>query len=281
MITTMRLPRITIITPSLNQGAFIEQTIVSVLGQGYPDLEYMVIDGGSTDNTLDVLRRYAGQIDWRSEPDRGQSDAINKGLQRATGDIVAFLNSDDLYEPMALHTVGTFFAQHPRVAWATGKCRIIDARGAETRKAITAYKNAWLYLNSTSALHVLNYISQPATFWRRQVIDQVGGLNEDLHYALDYEYWLRMSQHSRPGVIKRYLSAFRVHSDSKGGTATAMQFAEELAIARAYTGSRLLRGLHRIHGAMIVELYTQMRKQRWALFRSSAETVRALSGRLR
>src|SRR5665648_525607 len=166
-----KLPQITVITPSYNQGDFIDQTIQSVLSQNYPDLQYLVMDGGSTDQTVDILKQYDQQFFWVSERDRGQSDALNKGLRMATGEVVCFLNSDDLYEPGALFQVGKFFADHPEAAWLTGKCRVVDPMGVEIRRPITAYKNFWLRSKSYRALLVLDYISQPATFWRREVIE--------------------------------------------------------------------------------------------------------------
>lgn len=254
----MHLPRITIITPSFNQGAFIGETIDSVLGQGYPDLEYLVLDGGSTDTTLDVLRRYGEQVRWVSEPDGGQSDAINKGMAMATGEVVAFLNSDDRYRPGALLAVGAHFAAHPEAGWLTGRCGIIDTAGRPARGAITAYKHFWLSLGSGRVLRVLNYISQPATFWRRSLAQLVGPLDEGLHYTMDYDYWLRLSAHGAPAILDRYLADFRVHPASKGGTGAARQFAEELATARRHTRSRLLLGLHALHSRAIVGTYGLM-----------------------
>ena len=114
------LPRISVVTPSYNQGNFVEETIQSVLDQGYPNLEYIVMDGGSTDGTLDILRKYEKRLVWKSERDRGQSDALNKGFRMASGDIFSFINSDDVYEPGALHKVGRFFVDHPQASWLTG-----------------------------------------------------------------------------------------------------------------------------------------------------------------
>ncbi|HJZ05367.1 MAG TPA: glycosyltransferase family 2 protein [Patescibacteria group bacterium] len=249
------LPRITIITPSFNQGGFIGQTIESVLNQGYPNLEYIVMDGGSTDGTLDVLRSYGNWITWFSEKDHGQSHAINKGLRMATGEVIAYLNSDDLYEPGALLKVGDFFSANPEAAWLTGRCRIVDQEGREIRKSITAYKNFWLRLNNYKVLLVLNYISQPATFWRRNVIEIVGDFDETLRYAMDYDYSLRVGRHFKPWMVHKYLASFRVHPASKAGSYAYAQFISDLEIANRYTASPLLRGLHVAHNALIVAVY--------------------------
>lgn len=255
---TQTLPRISIVTPSYNQGEFIEQTIESVLGQGYPDLEYLVMDGGSTDGTLEILERYGDRLTWVSEEDRGQSDALNKGLRRATGEIVAFINSDDYYEPGALHAIGEFLARNPESSWVTGKCRTVDDHGREIRSAITRYKNFWLRRRSLRALQVLNYVSQPATFWHRRVLERVGEFDESLEYAMDYDYSLRVARHFRLDYIDRYLASFRVHPSSKAGASAHAQFDAGLEIARRYVRSPVLLGLHRAHNALTVGIYRRL-----------------------
>lgn len=249
------LPRITIITPSFNQGHYIEQTIVSVLSQNYPDLEYIVMDGGSTDSTVEILKKYDGKLLWFSEQDRGQSHAINKGLQMATGQVIAFLNSDDIYEPSALLKVGKFFMTHARANWLTGKCHTIDQKGNEIRKAITCYKNFWLMLKNYHVMLVLNYISQPATFWRREVTEIVGGFDESLRYAMDYDYWLRVGGRFKLWLLHDYLASFRVHPNSKAGSSAHAQFEAEFQIAKRYITSPILVGLHTAHVALTVQIY--------------------------
>ncbi|HLO13267.1 MAG TPA: glycosyltransferase family 2 protein [Anaerolineales bacterium] len=252
------LPRITVITPSFNQGDFIEQTINSVLSQKYPDLEYIVMDGGSTDNTLEILKKYDGRLLWISEKDRGQSHAINKGLRIATGEIIAFLNSDDLYEPDSLWKVGTFFTTYPDTNWLSGKCRTIDSRGKEIRKGITLYKNAWLRLRSYGVLAVLNYISQPATFWSRKVIGTIGDFDESLRYAMDYDYWLRIGGKFKLWVLDDYLACFRIHASSKAGSSANAQFEAEFQIAKRYITSPVLVWLHTTHVALTVSIYRKL-----------------------
>lgn len=252
------LPRISVITPSYNQGDYIEQTIQSVLGQGYPDLEYLVMDGGSTDQTVEILKKYGDQFAWTSEKDRGQSHAINKGLQIATGAVISFLNSDDVYEPGALLKVGKFFADHRDACWLTGKCRTVDPDGREIRRAITLYKNFWLLFKSYKALQVIDYVSQPATFWRKCVIDIIGFFDEKLRYAMDYDYSLRVGRHFRLWVLPEYLAAYRIHSNSKAGSSANAQFDTDLEIARQHVSSRLLVSLHALHNAIIVAAYRRL-----------------------
>ncbi len=246
-------PRITIITPSFNQGVFIERTIKSVLSQGYPDLEYIVVDGGSTDGTLDILRRYEGELRWVSEPDAGQSDAINKGMRMSSGDIVAYLNSDDTYEPGALKKVAEYFQENPACMWLTGRCRIIDEHDKVFRGFVSRYKNFLLARYSYNMLLVTNFICQPSTFLRRALFDEIGPFDESEHLVMDYEYWLRAGgtrgagrdgTGHRPGIINSNLACFRVYTASKTSSSFKDTFSQELAISKRYTRSRLLIALH-------------------------------------
>jgi glycosyltransferase involved in cell wall biosynthesis len=252
------LPRITIVTPSLNQGQFIGQTIQSVLDQKYPNLEFIVIDGGSTDGTLDILRMNEGRLKWISEKDRGQSHAINKGLAMAGGEVVGFLNSDDVYEPGALLTVGRYFSENPGSFWVTGQCRNIDPEGKEIRRIITAYKNFWLRINNRSVLKVLNFVSQPATFWRKAVMERVGYLDEDLRFAMDYDYWMRLYPLFPLRVIHKPLACFRIHPRSKAGSSANAQFDSEMAIARKYVESGWILALHNLHRVLTVGIYEKV-----------------------
>lgn len=260
-----KYPKISIVTPSLNQGHFIQSTIDSVLSQDYPNLEYLIMDGGSTDNTLEVLESYSGRVKWVSEKDGGQTQAINKGLSRSTGEIVAYLNADDLLLPGALHKVARVFTLNPAVSWVTGKCRIIDESDREIRSLITAYKNFWLYIHSRPALLVMDYISQPATFWRADLLTRVGLLDESLHYVMDYDYWLRLYAESPPVFIPEYLAAFRLHVHSKTTAKTSMEGArqyceEESTVIRRFTNSRLLYTSYLIHRQLMIWVYFHLQR---------------------
>ena len=249
------LPRISIITPSWNQGPFIERTVRSVLDQGYPNLEYIVMDGGSTDGTIDILRKYEGRLTWVSEKDKGQADAINKGIARSTGDIIAYLNSDDVYEPGALHRVAEHFRTHPETMWLTGQCRIINEKDREIRRPITAYKNFLLRHYRYPLLLVTNPVSQPATFWRRDAVKEFGLFDENEHLVMDYDYWLRIGKKYPPAVMNGYLAGFRVYAASKTSSSFLTTFKREMELARRYSGSPLLNGLHRISYVFIAAAY--------------------------
>ncbi|WP_322509878.1 glycosyltransferase family 2 protein [Anaerolinea sp.] len=254
----MESPKISIVTPSLNQGKFIEETILSVLSQNYPRLEYLVVDGGSSDTTLHVLERYSDRIRWISERDGGQTNAINKGLRLTDGTIVGYLNADDILLPGSLWTVADAFARHSEVRWVIGKCRIVDEKNSEIRKPITNYKNFLLKRGSFPLLVMTNYISQPATFWRRDALETVGFLDESLHYVMDYEYWLRLYSRYSPLFLPQYLAAFKIHPSSK---TTSMghrnaYVEEERRVVKRYTNSAWLLFLHDLHRLLMTTAYS-------------------------
>jgi len=248
--------KISIITPSYNQASFIERTIQSVLSQGYKDLEYIIMDGGSTDGTVEILKKYSDKIIWKSEKDSGQSDAINKGLKMATGDIVAFLNSDDTYEPGALKKAAEFFQNNPGKKWVYGKCKIIDENDREIRKPITLYKNLLLRKYSYRKLLSENFISQPATFWKRELHAEVGYFSEQEHYCMDYEFWLRIGAKYLAGVIDEYLANFRIWAKSKTGQVNVKEYADALRVAKSYGKSYpLALFFHQLNYYKTISLY--------------------------
>lgn len=207
--------KFSIITPSFNQGRFIERTIDSVLAQrGEFELEYVVVDGQSTDETLGVLRRYADRLRFVSEPDRGQVDAVNKGIRMTSGEVVAWLNSDDTYEPGALQAVADALRS---AAWCFGTCRIVDEHDREIRHGISRYKAAQSRRYGLRRLLGRNFIPQPATFFRRELLSQAGALDETLRFAMDYDLWLRFARIAPPVFVHRPLATFRWHGASKTG----------------------------------------------------------------
>jgi glycosyltransferase involved in cell wall biosynthesis len=254
----MNHPKISIITPSYNQGKFIKQTIDSVLGQNYPNLEYWVIDGGSTDNTIDILKSYGDKIQWISEPDKGQANAINKGFKKVSGEIVAFINSDDYYFPYTLNKVGEVFT-NPEVKWAAGDYTIINEENKEIHSLIRSYKNLLRLFNSWQLLSVVNYINQPSCFWRKEIVDKYGYINEELNFAIDYDYWMRMAREVPLTIIKEKLSVFRIHNHSKGGTEFVKQFNEEEIPLEVYNYPKISRILHHMHNQLIIGVYKMIK----------------------
>lgn len=231
--------KISIITTVYNGEKFIKQTIDSILSQqGDFELEYIITDGMSKDKTLEIIKSYGNKIKWISEKDSGQSDGINKGLRMATGDIVAFLNADDIYYPGTLQKVVEFFQANPEYKWVTGYCNIIDENSEEIRKSVTNYKNHRLDNHSYDSLLTECYISQPATFWRRELHDEFGYLNEDYHYCMDFDLWCRFGSKYPMGLIKEYLAGFRFYDTSKTGGSYEKQGQEHISITERYSNKK-------------------------------------------
>ena len=226
------LPFISIITPSFNQGQFLEATLSSVLEQDYPRLEYIVIDGGSSDDSRQIIERYAPRLAyWVSEPDRGQAHAINKGLKYAKGDILGWLNSDDVLLPGVTSKVAQLFAQNPQVDVIYGRLGRIDASGWLIPTPLLPKDRVEFGLDSVLGECVVN---QPGSFWRRAVMERVGLLNEQLHYSLDYEYWIRMALSGAHFMrLEDVLAYFRLSSGSKTVGQTTAMAQEQLHVLEA------------------------------------------------
>ncbi|NJN73113.1 MAG: glycosyltransferase [Limnothrix sp. RL_2_0] len=211
------LPKISIITPSYQQGIYIEDTIVSVISQNYPNLEYIIIDGGSTDQTLDIIKKYEEHITyWVSEADQGQAHALNKGLNVATGEIIAYINSDDYYAPNTFHRIAKYFTEYPETDLLYGICTFVD----EKKQLISEHQGG--ISNASELFNIWEYwwsgkqIIQPETFWSRQIFEKVGMFNEDLYFVMDYEYWCRLI--SAGAIIKSIdetIACFRVTPTQK------------------------------------------------------------------
>jgi glycosyltransferase involved in cell wall biosynthesis len=219
------LPKITVVTPSYNQGAFIEQTILSVLGQRYENLEYIIVDGGSTDTSVEVIKRYEADLAWWvSEKDRGQSHALNKGFARATGDILCWLNSDDFFFPGVLHAVARFLETDDLIY---GDCVSFSDTGS--RCLVNRPPR-----HDPALLGLTDYIVQPSSFWRRSLWEKTGTLNEELHYAFDWEWFLRAQKLGSFRKCDIVFSAYRFHAAHKSASGGKMRAQEIASVARAY-----------------------------------------------
>jgi glycosyltransferase involved in cell wall biosynthesis len=213
-------PLVSIVTPSYNQGRYIEETIQSVLSQDYSNLEYLVLDGGSSDDTLEILQRYEGRLQWISERDRGQADAINKGFRLAKGEILGWLNSDDVYLPGTIQKVVQYFQTHRDIGMLYGEGYHVDAMGKVIERYYTEPFNF-------QRLGEICFICQPTAFLRADVFEAIGPLEINLRYCMDYDYWMRVAKRFRIGYLDEYLAHSRLHVETKT-LSQRVEFHEEI-----------------------------------------------------
>ncbi len=247
-------PTLSIVIPSYNKAPFLGRTLDSILAQDYPGLEILIEDGGSSDGSVDLIRRYAREhpevIRWVSERDEGQLDAINKGLRKASGELVAEIDGDDVYRPGAFRRAAECFRARPGCLWAVGKGGVIDAADRPVMGTVTAYKNLLLRLNRKSLLHAVNYIVQPAVFFRRSVFESTGYFTGNRRFVMEYELWLRLAELQMPAVIPEYLADYRLTLGTISSTQAESLLAEDFALARRYTRNPAVLGMHRLHNGL-------------------------------
>lgn len=226
----MKDPKISVITPSYNQGIFIEETILSILNQNYANLEYIIIDGGSTDNTVDIIKKYESHIAfWVSEKDSGQSEAINKGFKKATGDIICWINSDDILLPNALTKVADSFKANIHLELLNGHLLIID----QNSHIITNY----LILKPLNwyARRGIYYVAQQSMFWKRSLLERIGYINEEFHAMMDREFLIRVFKNNcNVGHTKQILGAIRKHETTKTALNGSIWSQDEMELQRRY-----------------------------------------------
>ena len=226
----MNFPKISIITPTYNQGRFLEETILSVLNQDYPNLEYIIIDGGSTDNSVEIIKKYKSRLtSWVSESDKGQTHAINKGLKRSTGEILNWLNSDDLLSAGTLEIIGKAFTIDPEADFYFGDFSMIDEKGR-----LIIHRKSPLFRFRT-LFYGRQLSSQPAVFFRRSVLERIGYLDETLDFCMDQEFWVRAaSKGMRFRLTKKLFAVTRVHRGAKTSRLQEVLHGEHKAIIRRY-----------------------------------------------
>ncbi len=228
------LPLVSIVTPSYNQAPFLEETIRSVLEQDYPHIEYLVIDGGSTDGSVGIIEKYAGQLAWWvSEPDLGQTDALNKGFTQAKGQILAWLNSDDTYLPHAVSEAAAYLRDHPEAGMVYGDAYFIDRSGAVTGR-FNARQTSYQRLRRGAV-----YIPQQASFFRTSLWEQVGPLDPSFYFAMDYDLWVRLAALAPIHYHPRPWANFRLHAGGKTIAEDARCWPEMLRVHRRDGGSWL------------------------------------------
>ena len=225
-------PKISIVTPSFNQGEFLETTILSILNQNYPNLEFIIMDGGSTDDSVAIIKKYERYVDyWTSEKDKGQSDAINRGFERSTGTILAHLNSDDVYWPGALREAAEYFRAHPGVDVMFGDTYLIDERNEVFRvlKDAPAFRSSIRY----GAAHLV----QPNAFWTRDIFFRAGMYDLSFHYCMDAELWSQILKlRGRFHHLRRPLACFRLHRTGKMAATAAVDQALTIILNKRYAG---------------------------------------------
>lgn len=229
------MPRVTVVTPSYNQADFLEATIDSVVGQQGVDFDYLVIDGGSTDASAEILRRRSDEIDyWVSEPDRGQADAISKGFARARGDLLCWLNSDDLLLPGALAAVVEFFDTHPECEVVSGGAYCIDTAGRPLKRWFGNYTLGVSASYNRLRFYEQDGVFQQATFWRRSAYEAVGGVDPSLRFAMDRDLFVRLAKRRRFARLPKMLACFRLHDDCKSTSIQHVRREEALELERRY-----------------------------------------------
>jgi glycosyltransferase involved in cell wall biosynthesis len=256
-------PLLTIVTPCLNSAATLPEALESVRSQGLGELvEHVVVDGGSRDGTVELLRGSEG-VDWVSEPDRGLSDAMNKGVARARGEWIGWLNADDYYLPGALERVRAALAAESGAVWLTAPCLIVDGSGREIRRGVTRYKRFFLRHYGRRSLLVQNYVAAPSTFVRRSALLEAGGFDERFRYSMDYDLWLRLARRADPVVLDEPVAAFRMAGDSLSMTGFERQFEEHAQNAREHgSGEPLAVAANIAVSRLIVLIYRAMKAVR-------------------
>lgn len=246
-------PKISIVIPSFNKASYIEATLCSIINQEYPNLEVIIQDGKSSDGTLEIIKKYAKKYPrvfrWESKKDDGQVDAIITGLKKADGDIVTYINADDVYKHRALLEVGWYFKKNPNILWLTGYGDIIDKNGKIISKFVTNYKNFLLNINNYSLLLAVNFITQPSTFLSRRAYKQFGPFIGTRNYVMEYDLWLKLGSVEMPSIIKKALSSFRLTAENISSTAARDLLKIDEQITQKYTSNGLLLALHKLHNA--------------------------------
>ena len=231
MIKCVNYPLISVIIPSFNQGQFIEETLISVIGQQYPNLEILVIDGGSTDNTVEVLKKYTDKISyWHSKKDKGQADAINQGIHLSSGDVICWLNSDDMFMPGTLLDVGKRFQSY------TSECYFVYGAAVNIKNGDQIVSRNQIPTSfDASKLTYFDYIVQPSTFWTRKLFQKVGDLNDKYDYVLDWEWFIRASKIVEFEYIPKIYSVYRIHPSHKTGNGGAKRRKEITEVVEKYS----------------------------------------------
>lgn len=227
-----RSPKISIVTVSFNQDEYIEENILSVINQNYANKEHIIIDAGSTDRTISILKKYDSYLNWISEPDKGQSDGLNKGFKKASGDIIGWINSDDRLAQGAMEKVAKYFFENPEENAVVGDQILIDESGAFLN-IVKSHAYDYFYL-----LNKAKGITQNSTFFKKSVFQEIGYLDESLHYAMDHDFFIRLSTLGSIKYISETLAEFRIQPNAKTAQGIHLFAKEMILISRKYNGNQ-------------------------------------------
>lgn len=244
-------PKISVIVPCLNNVRFIDKTLNSIVKQTYQNFEVIIQDGGSKDGTLDVIKKFAreypSKINWVSKKDNGQVDAINKGIARAKGEIITYINSDDLYYSNTFGKVAAAYQKTPDSFWFAGKGIVVDQNEKKVFSLITFYKNILFTINSYYLLLIVNYLMQPSVFITKKAVKRFGKFYGNKKYVLEYDFWLKVGKKQMPLLIKETLSKFRISGDNITSTNFEALLDDDFRIVRGYTKNQIILFFHWIH----------------------------------
>ncbi len=257
------LPKISIVVPSYNKADYIRFTLQSIIDQKYPNLEVIIQDGESTDGTVKIIKEFANKYPkiflWSSKRDKGQVDAINTGLNHASGSIITFINADDIYDMNALTEVGTYFLNNPETPWLIGFGNIINTKGESISSVVTDYKNFLLSINNFNLLLIINYISQPSVFLSAKTYKNFGPFTGTNKYVMEYALWLKIGRIHMPVIIKRNLSSFRLTMDNISATLYYELLNLDYHIANDFTNNPIILIFHRLHNLSRVGLISVLK----------------------
>ena len=251
-------PIISVVIPLFNKGKYIGKTLDSIIKQEYPNLEVIIMDGGSTDGTLKVIEKYANRypdvINYQSKNDKGQMDAVNKGFKKANGKILTYINADDVYKAGAFAEIEKMYRLNIDALWFAGRGMVIDGKGDRIAVWPNRYKNLLLAINSYPLLLIVNYLMQPSVFITRTAWKRFGPFVGTKKFITEYELWLKIAEVRMPIVTNKYLSSFRIEPSTITKKFTRLLLQEDEKIVKRYTSSNLIIFLHNLHniGRLVV-----------------------------
>ncbi len=260
-IEITKSPKISIVIPSFNKEKYIGKTLRSIFSQTYKNFEVIIEDGDSTDKSLDIIRTFAKKypkfILWESKKDKGQLSAINKGLKKSSGEILTYINADDVYAKNAFKKIVKAYTKNPKALWFAGQGIVINKKDREIAKSVTLYKNFLLSLNSKFCLLITNYLMQPSVFFTKKAYQKYGPFTGTKNFVMEYDFWLKLAGEKMPVLVPDVLSKFRIEPGTKTKNMSGKIMKEDFEIVKAYTKNPFILSLHKLHnlGRLLIEKF--------------------------